>query len=259
MNKIKRVFVIGHPGAGKGLFAKTLGEKLGWRIIDADIGIESKIGLPIHEILSKEAADSFFHCQTIILNNLIKEEHVVVVTDASMVCSKINREILSAEFSVFLDTSTSVQLERNIRRAAPLLPFITTKELFDNLHDERDELNKLVSTLTIDGNKHALDEHIQVVMNAMRESFNVDVLSDDGNAITREKSDSIFFHNTRHSPVQLSTQQATCLTLLAQGKSSKLIARDMSLSHRTVEGIIAQTKELLGCKSSKELMALYFK
>jgi len=27
MNQIKRIFVVGHPGAGKGLFAKTLAEE----------------------------------------------------------------------------------------------------------------------------------------------------------------------------------------------------------------------------------------
>jgi len=45
--------------------------------------------------------------------------------------------------------------------------------------------------------------------------------------------------------------------LLAQGKSSKEIARMMNISYRTVEGYLAQAMEQLGCVSSKELIALY--
>jgi len=33
MSQIKRIFIVGHPGAGKALLAKALAEKLGWRSI----------------------------------------------------------------------------------------------------------------------------------------------------------------------------------------------------------------------------------
>ena len=60
-----------------------------------------------------------------------------------------------------------------------------------------------------------------------------------------------------HIPVQLTQQQAICLKFLAQGKSAKKIALDMKISYRTVEGTLAKTMELLGCSSSKELIAVY--
>jgi shikimate kinase len=49
-----------------------------------------------------------------------------------------------------------------------------------------------------------------------------------------------------------------CLKLLVQGKTAKEIAQDMHISYRTVEDYIAKTIELLGCTSSKELIALYY-
>jgi len=45
--------------------------------------------------------------------------------------------------------------------------------------------------------------------------------------------------------------------LLAQGKSAKEIAQQLDISYRTVEGYIEKIMELLGCTSSKELIALY--
>ena len=60
-----------------------------------------------------------------------------------------------------------------------------------------------------------------------------------------------------HIPVQLTQQQAICLKFLAQGKSAKKIALDMKISYRTVEGTLAKTMEMLGCSSSKELIAVY--
>lgn len=57
--------------------------------------------------------------------------------------------------------------------------------------------------------------------------------------------------------MQLGTQQALCLKHLAQGKSAKEIARELHISFRTVEGTLAKVMEILGCASSKELIALY--
>ncbi len=74
-----------------------------------------------------------------------------------------------------------------------------------------------------------------------------------------EKRDLTQFHKTQHTSVQLTQQQATCLKLVAEGQTSKEIARSMNISFRTVEGYIADLIEKLGCTSSKDLIALYHK
>lgn len=55
----------------------------------------------------------------------------------------------------------------------------------------------------------------------------------------------------------LSPQRSKCLTLLSEGKSHKEIATLMSLSIRTVEHYIAKLRHDLGCRTSKELIAVY--
>ena len=58
-------------------------------------------------------------------------------------------------------------------------------------------------------------------------------------------------------PLYLSPQRGKCFTYLVQGKSCKEIAKEMNLSVRTVEHYIAKLRHDLGCKSSKELIAVY--
>ena len=54
MNQVSRIFIIGHPGAGKALLAKTVAQALGWRYVDADFGLESHIGRHLHEIFGEQ-------------------------------------------------------------------------------------------------------------------------------------------------------------------------------------------------------------
>jgi shikimate kinase len=50
MTKTKRIFIVGHTGAGKSLCAEALAKKLGWQFIDANPGLERYIGRSLTEI-----------------------------------------------------------------------------------------------------------------------------------------------------------------------------------------------------------------
>lgn len=54
MNQPKRIFIIGHSGAGKGVLAQGVAEKLGWKFIDADFSLVPSIGRTINDILGKQ-------------------------------------------------------------------------------------------------------------------------------------------------------------------------------------------------------------
>lgn len=255
MSHYKRIFIIGHTGAGKALVAKTLAEKLGWQFIDADFGLELNIGRDLNEILGKQGQEAFYDCQSEILDALLKKENIVVATDGSIACSEKNRQLLSSEFVVFLGVSTSVQIERTTRNSASLLPIADLKVFFDKFHKERDSFYEEISSLTIDSDDSALEKHILRIIDNVLE--NKEIKTADV-TFTLDKKDLMHFHKKLHIPVHLSEQQALCLKLLAQGKTSKVIARDLNISYRTVEGTLAKTMELLGCSSSKELIALYY-
>lgn len=249
---INRIFIIGHPGAGKGLLAKTLATKLGWEFIDADFGLEMQMGKMLSAILGKEGEKSFHQAEYQILTMLLKKPDIVVATDAAVVTSKDNLNLLSNEYVVYLQVDVKTQLERLTRHPEPLIQHDLNRFL-QQLHDERDDDYQRLAKLTIDGNDGELEQHVLQIMTAAKINHQ-DMVSDQ---IHLDKRDFVLFHKLSHMPVYLSPHQAKCLKLLAQGKSSKEIANDLAISHRTVEGYIAKMMEMLGCASSKELMTLY--
>lgn len=253
-HKHNRIFVIGHPGAGKALLAKSLAEKLGWKFINADLGLEFHIGRTLKEIIGRQGEDELHRCQTEILNKLLQKENIVVTTDGSIVCNEKLRQLLSTEFVVYLQVSTPVQIQRISRNPAPLLLVTDMKIFFDKLHHERDDLYAESADLVINSDDSALEEHVLRILKIIS---NDKLIEDTKKQVQLDERELIFFHKKTHIPTRISDQQAICIKLLAQGKTSKEIAKEINISYRTVEGHIANAMELLGCSSSKELIALY--
>ena len=254
MHPCKRIFIVGQHGAGKGLVAKTLADKLGWEWIDADLGLESKIGRTMLEIIGDEGEEKLHLCESEILSQQLKKENIVVTTDSGIVLSERNRHLLSSEFVVYLKISTPVQIARTSHLSAPPLLTTNSKDFFDKLHLERDGLYEAVASMSVDSDDNALEAH---VLSIIKTVSNSEEMPQGPINLKPSKKDLIFFHKNWHTPIHLTEQQAMSLKLLSQGKSAKEIARSMNISYRTVEGNIAKMMELLGCSSSKELIALY--
>lgn len=167
MSKYKRIFIVGHAGAGKAVLAKALAEKLGWKFINADFGLAPIIGRSLNEIVGKQGEEEFQHCLSEILAYQRSQENIVVTTDDSIICSDKNRQLLAAEFTVHLKVSTSVQLDRvRISNNRPLLPIADYKVFLDKLHHERDSLYNEAASFSISSDNGAVDEHVLSVINA---------------------------------------------------------------------------------------------
>jgi len=68
MKQNKPIFIIGHPGAGKALLAKTLANQIGWDLINADLGMEFKLGRQLRDIVGVEGEQALLKCQLDMLN-----------------------------------------------------------------------------------------------------------------------------------------------------------------------------------------------
>jgi ATP-dependent protease Clp ATPase subunit len=72
MSSIKRIFIIGHSGAGKGVLAQAVAKKLGWKFINADVlGCAAHIGRTVYEqvasfSLSSDDGDIEAHASSIV-------------------------------------------------------------------------------------------------------------------------------------------------------------------------------------------------
>jgi shikimate kinase len=167
MTKLKRIFVVGHMGAGKALFSEALAKKLGWQYIDANPSLERYIGRSLHEILGKQGEEAFHQCEAEILSHYIGKEHVVVVMEEAVIATEENRKLLSSEFVIYLQVSTPVQMERMKDGRIPLLPIADLKAFLDQQHLERDSLFEEVATLTIES--VSVEEDVDKIMKALEE------------------------------------------------------------------------------------------
>jgi shikimate kinase len=150
MSKPKRIFIVGHMGAGKFLLAEALAKKLGWQLIDANPSLERYIGRSLNEILGKQGEEAFHKCEAEIISHYIGKENVVVLMEESVIATEQNRKLLSSEYVVYLKVSTPVQIERMRDGRVPVLPIADLKGFLDKQHLERDSLFEEVATLTIE-------------------------------------------------------------------------------------------------------------
>lgn len=166
MSQHKRIFIVGHSGAGKGVLAQAVAKKLGWQYLDADFALAPSIGRPVTEIIGKQGEERFLQCLSDILSHQISKENIVVTTDDSIVCSETNRQLLGSEFTVYLKVSPSIQLER-IAHNRPLLPLADYRAFLEKLHHERDALYEDVASFSVSSDDGNIDEHVASIINCL--------------------------------------------------------------------------------------------
>ena len=169
MSSIKRIFIIGHSGAGKGVLAQAVAKSLGWKFINADVlGCAAHVGRTPSEVLGTEGERAFNRCLTEILSHQITKENVVVITDESIICDEKARELLKSEFTVYLKVSVPVQLERIAEgHYRPLLPVDNFAALIDKLHNERDGLYEQVASFSLSCEDGDIEGHAASIVRAM--------------------------------------------------------------------------------------------
>src|SRR3990167_2021814 len=167
MTTPKRIFVVGHMGAGKTLLSEALAKKLNYQFIDANPSLERYIGRSLSEIFGSLGEEAFHRCEAEIISHYIGKEHVVVLLEEAVIATEQNRKLLSPEFVVYLKVSTPVQIERMQGGRKPLLPIADLKAFLDKQHLERDSLFEEVATLTIES--ISIEEDVTKIIKALEE------------------------------------------------------------------------------------------
>ncbi len=167
MIKPKRIFIVGHMGAGKFLLTEALAKKLGWEVVDANPSLERYIGRSLNHILGKQGEEAFHRCEAEIISHYITKEHIVIVMEESVIATEENRKLLSSEFVIYLKISVPAQLERMKGGRIPLLPVADMKVFLEKQHSERDHLFEEVATLIIDS--VSVEEDVNKIIKAIAE------------------------------------------------------------------------------------------
>ena len=167
MGQSKRIFIVGHSGAGKGVLAQAIAKELGWKFINADVfGCAAHVGRQLSDVIGTEGEQSLHRCLTEILQHQLSQENIVVTTDESIIGDEKARELLKSEFTVYLKVSPSVQAER-LSDYRPLLPVENFEAFLGKLQDERNSLYEEVASFSLSSDDGDIDGHAKIVINKL--------------------------------------------------------------------------------------------
>ncbi|MDP8079678.1 shikimate kinase AroK [Phocoenobacter skyensis] len=151
MAEKRNIFLIGPMGAGKSTIGRQLAQLLGMNFIDSDTEIEQRAGASIDWIFDLEGEAGFRKREEKIINELTKEQGVVISTGGGSVLSKENRNMLSARgIVIYLETTVDKQFERTQRdKKRPLLQTEDPRAALEALAKQRNPLYEEIADITL--------------------------------------------------------------------------------------------------------------
>jgi shikimate kinase len=96
MSTPENIILCGFMGTGKTTVGELLAERLGWRFVDTDSLIETRLGgRPISQIFAEEGEAFFRRWESRICEELVRSKHEVIATGGGLVLNPANRAALN--------------------------------------------------------------------------------------------------------------------------------------------------------------------
>ncbi len=152
MAEKRNIFLIGPMGAGKSTIGRQLAQQLHMEFFDSDQEIEQRTGADVSWVFDVEGEVGFRNREEKIINELIKNQGIILATGGGSVKSRKTRNCLSARgVVVYLQTTIEKQFARTQRdKKRPLLQTDSPPgEILKALAKERNPLYEEIADLTI--------------------------------------------------------------------------------------------------------------
>lgn len=153
-------------GAGKTTVGRQLAKRLKRRFLDADHEVEARTGVRIPVIFDIEGEAGFRRRETQVIEELSREEGLVLATGGGAVLAPENRRCLrETGVVVYLRAPPAVLYERTRHdRNRPLLQVSDPLAKLNELYAQRDPLYREVAHIVVEGQVggvHALTQQIE--------------------------------------------------------------------------------------------------
>ena len=164
------IFIVGPMGSGKSTVGKIISDELFLNFFDTDDEIESRTGASIDWIFDLEGEEGFRKRESSILEEMVKQNSIVLSTGGGIILSDSNREMLSSRGTVFyLSTPISVQIERTSKdKDRPLLKNGDPEEILTRLQKERKGLYESVSDHVIETENKSSQQVATEIINLVK-------------------------------------------------------------------------------------------
>lgn len=143
------IFLIGPMATGKTAVGRRLATLLGVRFIDTDAEVTSAHG-SIADIFAHGGEAEFRVLESAALRAAADQHGSVVATGGGAVLEAANRELLAAEFTVYLETDVETVRERIVGATGRPLLEGDPLQRWRTIFAEREPYYRQCSTLTID-------------------------------------------------------------------------------------------------------------
>ena len=157
MKQPRNIFLVGPMGAGKSAVGRQLARLLHLDFVDSDDEIEARTGVDIPFIFEKEGEEGFRKREAKVIDELTRQDGVVLATGGGAVVEAQNRNHLGARgFVIYLYTTVDQQLARTRKgRDRPLLETDDPRQVLETLMEQRDGFYREIADLTVatDGRK----------------------------------------------------------------------------------------------------------
>ena len=151
------IYLIGPMGTGKSSVGRHLARMLKKRFLDCDQEMEERTGARIAIIFELEGESGFRKRERALLQELAKEDGLVLATGGGVVLDRANRELLSSRgFNIYLDAPLELLVSRTSRdRQRPLLQTEDRAARIKALAEERDPLYRQLADMIVTSDKRS--------------------------------------------------------------------------------------------------------
>lgn len=147
LEELPSVFLVGPMGSGKTTIGRLLAKQLNREFVDSDWYVEAQTGADIAWIFAKEGEAGFRLRESRAIDELTRQNQIVLATGGGAVISAENRTFLHERgIVVYLNASVDVQMVRTAKdKSRPLLQQPNPRQILHELYVVRDPLYRQVA------------------------------------------------------------------------------------------------------------------
>lgn len=168
---ISRMVLVGFMGAGKSTVGRRLARKLGWRFVDMDAAIESKLGASVTDIFERYGEGRFRAMEEKTAEELLGEERIVIASGGGWAARPGRLAGMpDGTASVWLEVHPEEALRRVGHEAGrrPLLdvgdPLSAARSLLEERVEQYEEAD-----LRVDTTGHSVDDVTERILEILEE------------------------------------------------------------------------------------------